>query len=126
MFCQWWKTFLNLSLNNKNKTVRFFSTTLLHKIWAMYLLRRIQLTVIKHLFLEFKFFNMTTIKNLHFWNSSSCCSILPLTRTFCSFWNHSLQCPITRCYLIEKSVYLLSPRQLKHSLCQTICASLKW
>ena len=60
----------------------------------MYLLRRTQLTVIKHLFPEFKFLNMTARKNLYFWNSSSCCSILPLTWIFCSFWNHSLQSPI--------------------------------
>ena len=60
----------------------------------MYLLRRTQLTVIKHLFPEFKFLNMTVRKNLYFWNSSSCCSILPLTWIFCSFWNHSLQSPI--------------------------------
>ena len=45
---------------------------------------------IKHLFLEFEFFHMTTIKNLHFWNSFSYCSILLLTWTFSSFWNHSL------------------------------------
>ena len=51
-------------------------------------------SVIKHLFLAFKFLNMTTIKNLLFWNSFSCWSILSLTWAFGSFWNHSLQSPI--------------------------------
>ena len=55
---------------------------------------------IKHLFLEFEFFHMTTIKNLHFWNSFSYCSILLLTWTFSSFWNHSLQSP-THSWLLD-------------------------
>ena len=48
-------------------------------------------SVIKHLFLAFKFLNMTTIKNLLFWNSFFCWSILSLTS---AFWNHSLQSPV--------------------------------
>ena len=67
--------------------------------------------------LEFKFLNITAMKNL---NSFSYSSILQLA--FASSWNHSLRTSIHLSILdLKKSIHLLSPWQLKHPLCQTIC-----